>query len=56
MSDSKTSDTISRSAVLEVSAHEPPSKLLKTLASTWNQMHYEQARFLFDMNGNPFKE
>lgn len=41
---------------VSVSAHERPSKLLKKLSSRWNQMHYEQARFLFDMNGNPFKE
>lgn len=33
-----------------------PSKLLKILAEKWNQKQYEQARFLFFTDGNPFKE
>lgn len=41
---------------VSVSAYERPSQLLKTLAINWNQIHYEQARFLFNMNGNPFKD
>lgn len=36
--------------------YEHPSKLLERLAHEWNQMWYEQARFLFHTNGNPFKE
>ena len=36
--------------------YEQPSKLLERLARKWNQMWYEQARFLFYFNGNPFKE
>lgn len=47
---------INRHRQVSVSAQDRPSKLMKTLAARWNQMQYEQARFLFDMNGNPFKE
>lgn len=36
--------------------YEQPSKLLKRLAEKWNRMLYEEARFLFHTNGNPFKE
>lgn len=36
--------------------YEQSSKLLKRLAQEWNQLWYEQARFLFNINGNPFKE
>lgn len=36
--------------------YEQPSKLLKSLSLAWNQLQYEQARFLFHVNGNPFKE
>jgi len=36
--------------------YEQPSKLLKRLAQEWNQLGYEEARFLFNTNGNPFKE
>ena len=32
-----------------------PSKLLEKLSISWNSMGYEEARFLFYMNGNPFK-
>ena len=42
--------------VLAVVGFAQPSKLLKTLAEKWNQKQYEQARFLFYPNGNPFKE
>lgn len=31
-----------------------PSKLIRTLAGKWNQMHYEEARFIYNQNGNPF--
>lgn len=34
--------------------YEQPSKLIKKLACKWNQMHYEEARFLYHRNGNPF--
>lgn len=36
--------------------YEQPSNLLKKLAHKWNQMWYEEARFLFHKNGNPFKK
>ena len=36
--------------------YEQPSKLLKRLSQEWNQLWYEEARFLFTINGNPFKE
>lgn len=36
--------------------YEQPSNLLKRLAQEWNQLLYEEARFLFHVNGNPFKE
>ena len=36
--------------------YAPPSKLLKRLAEEWNQLLYTEARFLFHVNGNPFKE
>lgn len=36
-------------------AYERPSNLLKKLSQQWNQMWYEQARFLFHTNGDPFK-
>ena len=32
-----------------------PSKLLEKLAISWNSMRFEEARYLFDMNGNPFR-
>lgn len=35
--------------------HEQPSKLLKKLAISWNSMGFEESRFLFNQNGNPFK-
>ena len=35
--------------------HAQPSKLLEKLSISWNSMGYEEARFLFYMNGNPFK-
>ena len=36
--------------------YERPSKLLERLAEKWNQMWFEEARFLFNPNGDPFKE
>lgn len=36
--------------------YERPSSLLKRLSEEWNQMWFEEARFLFYTNGNPFKE
>ena len=36
--------------------YERPGKLLKRLAQKWNQLQFEEARFLFHTNGNPFKE
>lgn len=41
---------------VSVSAYERPTQLLNILSHKWDQMHYEQARFVFDKNGNPFKE
>lgn len=35
---------------------ERPGKLIERLAEEWNQMWFEEARFLFFPNGNPFKE
>lgn len=35
---------------------EQPSNLLKKLSQKWNQTMYEEARFLFRTNGNPFKK
>lgn len=32
------------------------SKLLEQLAHQWNQMWFEEARFLFFTNGSPFEE
>lgn len=41
--------------ILVIASFVQPSKLLKTLAEKWNQKQYEQVRFLFYPNGNPFK-
>lgn len=35
--------------------YESPSKLLKKIIYKWNQMQFEEVRFIFDENGNPFK-
>lgn len=35
---------------------EQPSKTLERLAEEWNQKWFEDARFLFNVNGNPFGE
>lgn len=39
-----------------VVSFERPSKLLKRLSEEWNQKWFEDARFLFTVNGNPFVE
>lgn len=35
--------------------YEQPSKLMKSVSEKWNQMQYEQSRFLYYQNGNPFE-
>ncbi len=35
---------------------EHPSVLIEKLAQKWNDLWFEEARFLFFANGNPFKE
>lgn len=36
--------------------YERPSALMEKLAQKWNDIWFEEARFLFFANGNPFKQ
>ncbi|MDD3417902.1 MAG: hypothetical protein PHY47_28585 [Lachnospiraceae bacterium] len=35
--------------------HERPSKLLKEIINKWNDLQFDEIRFIYDENGNPFK-
>ena len=35
---------------------ERPSRIIKEIVQKWNRLQFEEVRFIFDENGNPFHE